>query len=117
LPNGKPAPADLKDAAQLLLSQPETFTKLDNAMKIRKGHHGDQHGDGKFSLNDLREVLKGADTKPGPDGGGLFSGVDQNSLLGRALTPLNDLGNAMKPSQNTKDNFSLAFQNVPTSVV
>lgn len=116
MPNGKAAPADLKEAAQLLLSQPETFTKLDNAMKIRKGHHGDQHGDGKFSLNDLRETLKGADTKPGPDGGGIFSGVNQNSLLGKVLTPVNELGNSLQPSQNTKDNVSLAFQSVPTSV-
>ena len=116
MPNGKAAPADLKEAAQLLLSQPETFTKLDNAMRIRKGHHGDQHGDGKFSLNDLRETLKGADTKPGPDGGGIFSGVNQNSLLGKVLTPFNELGNSLQPSQNTKDNVSLAFQSVPTSV-
>jgi len=117
MPNGKAAPEDLKEAAKLLLSQPETFTKLDNAMKIRKGHHGDQHGDGKFSLNDLRETLKGADTKPGPDGGGIFSGVNQNSLLGKVLTPINELGNSLQPSQNTKDNVSLAFQSVPTSVV
>jgi hypothetical protein len=32
------------------------------------------------------------------------------------LTPVNELGNSLQPSQNTKDNFNLTFQSVPTSV-
>ena len=116
MPDGKPAPADLKDAAKLLLSQPETFSKLDNAMKIRNEHRGDQKGDGKFSLNDLREVMKGADTSPGPEGlkGGIFGNVNSNSLAGLILKGVNN--EAPRVSQNTKDDFKLMFQGVPSDI-
>lgn len=116
MPDGKPAPADLRDAAKLLVSQPETFGKLDNAKRIRHDHRGDQHGDGKFSMTDLREALKGADTKPGPDGvqGGIFGAVRSDSVFGRILKEINDEMPRISPQ--TKSDIQTTFQGVPSDI-
>lgn len=116
MPDGTAAPQDMKDAAKLILSQPELFDKMDNAFKVRVKHRGDQRGDGLVSADDLREVLKGADTQPGPSGlkGEIFGNVRADSLAGLLLRGLND--NVPQPSQAFKDNVATTFQNVPTSV-
>lgn len=116
MPDGTAAPQDMKDAAKLILSQPELFTKLDNAFQIRQKHRGDQRGDGLISADDLRNVLKGADTEPGPSGlkGEIFGNVRADSLAGLLLRGLND--NVPQVPQSFKDNVSTTFQNLPTSV-
>jgi len=116
MPDGTAAPQDMKDAAKLILSQPELFTKLDNAFQIRQKHRGDQRGDGLISADDLRDVLKGADANPGPSGlkGEIFGNVRADSLAGLLLRGLND--NVPQVPQSFKDNVSTTFQNMPTSV-
>ena len=94
MPDGTAAPQDMKDAAKLILSQPELFDKMDNAFKVRVKHRGDQRGDGLVSADDLREVLKGADTQPGPSGlkGEIFGNVRADSLAGLFLRGLSRRG-------------------------
>lgn len=116
MPDGTAAPEDMKDAAKLILSQPELFTKLDNAFQIRQKHRGDQRGDGLISADDLRIALKGADTEAGPSGlkGEIFGNVRADSLAGLLLRGLND--NVPQVPQSFKDNVAAGVQNLPTSL-
>jgi hypothetical protein len=60
LPNGKTASAELRVAAQHLLSKPELFDRLDDANLV-KNHSGQgPRGDGKISLTDMQTTLQAA---------------------------------------------------------
>ncbi|WKB51743.1 HrpF/NolX family T3SS translocon protein [Eleftheria terrae] len=59
MPNGSQAPADLQAAAKDLMARPELFNKLDNAVKIQREGKGDQRGDGKISVEDLKVAING----------------------------------------------------------
>lgn len=60
LPNGKAAPAELRVAAQHILSKPELFDRLDDANLVKNNNGQGPRGDGKISLTDMQTTLQAA---------------------------------------------------------